>query len=90
MYKRQAYVDDLPGLRAAANDEAIAALADQKGLTAREANVLVQMAHGKTNAEIADALFITAGAVRSHTSRIYQKFGVGTREDLDEIVRRFG
>lgn len=86
--ERMAYVDDLPGFRASPTDESVAELAAQRGLTPRETSVLVQMAHGKTNAEIADVLFITTGAVRSHTSRIYQKFGVGTREELDEAVRR--
>lgn len=90
--ERMAFVDDLPGFRAAAssNEGELVSLAAQKGLTSRETSVLMQMACGRSNAEIADELFITVGAVRSHTSRIYQKFGIGTRGELDEVVKRLG
>ena len=86
--ERVAIVDELPGLKAAESEDTLETLANEKGLTAREKTVLFQMAQGLTNAEIADVLFISVGAVRSHTSRIYQKLGVSTRAELDELVER--
>ena len=48
-------------------------------LTAREAEVLGWMARGKTNAEIAAALFISPLTVRTHLEHIFEKLGVRTR-----------
>jgi DNA-binding CsgD family transcriptional regulator len=49
------------------------------GLTAREAEVLLWVAQGKTNPEIATILGMKAGTVRKHTEHIFQKLGVETR-----------
>ncbi|HEX7610637.1 MAG TPA: LuxR C-terminal-related transcriptional regulator, partial [Solirubrobacteraceae bacterium] len=44
-----------------------------RGLTAREREVLELMAEGRSNAAIADALVVTAGAVEKHITNIFAK-----------------
>jgi DNA-binding CsgD family transcriptional regulator len=48
-------------------------------LTAREAEILELVADGRTNTQIADELFISAGTVRRHLENAYAKLGVHTR-----------
>lgn len=50
-----------------------------KKLTEREKEVLNQMARGKTNLEIAQALGIKYGTVKSHISNIFLKLGARNR-----------
>jgi DNA-binding NarL/FixJ family response regulator len=45
-------------------------------LTAREREVLGEMAEGKSNQGIADALFVTEAAVEKHVTGIFQKLGL--------------
>jgi DNA-binding NarL/FixJ family response regulator len=45
-------------------------------LTPRESEVLAVMAEGRSNAAIADALFITPGAVEKHVASIFAKLGL--------------
>lgn len=54
-----------------------AALPD--GLTPREADVLRLMAAGRTNAEIAAALFVSEATVKSHINHLFAKAGVTNR-----------
>jgi DNA-binding NarL/FixJ family response regulator len=49
------------------------------GLTARELEVLVLVAQGKTNRAIANELFISEKTVASHVSHIFTKLGVASR-----------
>jgi DNA-binding CsgD family transcriptional regulator len=49
------------------------------GLTPREAEVLVWVAQGKTNPEIAGILRISPHTVRTHLERTFAKLGVETR-----------
>lgn len=51
------------------------------GLTNRQLEVLDLMGLGKSNAEIADELFISKKTVEHHVSAIYSKLGVDNRED---------
>ena len=48
-------------------------------LTPREAEVLGLIAAGRTNAEIADALVVSAATVKSHVNHIFAKAGVRDR-----------
>jgi DNA-binding NarL/FixJ family response regulator len=45
-------------------------------LTPREREVLSLMAEGKTNAAIADAIFVSHGAVEKHVRNIFMKLGL--------------
>ncbi len=49
------------------------------GLSPREAEVLQLLARGMTDAEIADALFISTRTVHGHLNSIYSKFEVRSR-----------
>ena len=49
------------------------------GLTAREREVISWVARGKTNAEIAELLWLAPSTVRKHLENVYAKLGVSTR-----------
>ena len=50
-------------------------------LTAQEMQVLALIAEGKTNREIATALFLSEGTVRNYVSSILSKLGVSNRAE---------
>lgn len=53
-----------------------------EGLTAAERRVAALVAEGKTNREVAAALFLAERTVASHLNRIYAKLGVRSRTEL--------
>ena len=60
-----------------------------ENLSERETEVLRLMAQGKSNKEIATALFITEGTVKSHGKSIFAKMNVSSRaEAVAEATRR--
>lgn len=60
------------------------------GLTAREAAVLVSLARGRSNREIADELTISRKTVSSHLEHIYAKLGVSTRTEAALFAMQHG
>ncbi len=50
-----------------------------EGLTPREREVLLLVAHGKTNREIACLLWLSPATVRTHLEHVFDKCGVSTR-----------
>jgi DNA-binding CsgD family transcriptional regulator len=48
-------------------------------LTRREREILAWVERGKTNAEVAQILWISPGTVRKHLENAYEKLGVRTR-----------
>ena len=59
-------------------------------LTAREAEVLVLVAGGRTNREIGRRLYISDKTVSVHVSNIMAKLGAGSRTEAAAIARRDG
>ena len=59
-------------------------------LTAREQDVLAQLALGKTNKEIAADLFITERTVKFHVSAILNKMGAGNRTEAVTLAAQQG
>ena len=49
------------------------------GLSNREVDVLILMAEGLTNREIANRLYVSLNTVKTHTSNIYLKLEVARR-----------
>jgi non-specific serine/threonine protein kinase len=58
------------------------------GLSNREGEVLRLLAAGQTNAEIADALFISRRTVTTHVSNLYAKLGVASRAEAIAFALR--
>ena len=56
-------------------------------LTPREQEVLAEMAQGKNNAAIAEALFLTERAVEKHTNSIFAKLGLSEEPNTNRRVR---
>ena len=65
--------------------ERLDGIAEAAGLSARETTVFRLLVMGKSATEISEELFISNGAVRAHSSRIYDKFGVHSRKDFDAL-----
>ncbi|GGS18419.1 DNA-binding response regulator [Streptomyces aureoverticillatus] len=56
-------------------------------LTARELDILAQLAQGMGNREIAKTLFISEATVKTHLGRIYDKLGVDTRAGAVAVAK---
>jgi len=63
---------------------------ERTGLSPRELDVLALLADGRTNREIAGALFISEKTVSVHVSRILAKLGAGNRAEAAAIAHRLG
>jgi DNA-binding CsgD family transcriptional regulator len=79
---------DQGGPPAAAAPEPAAAAA--LGLTTRELEVLALVAEGRSNRQIAEALFISAKTASVHVSNILAKLGVGSRVEAAAVAHRHG
>jgi DNA-binding NarL/FixJ family response regulator len=56
-------------------------------LTAREREVLSEIAQGKSNTAIAESLFLTKRAVEKHINSIFLKLGLADAEDVSKRVK---
>lgn len=64
-------------------------IAKQHGLTNREQDVLFYLSQGYSAKRIAEALYVSYETVRSHTSGIYRKMNIHSKQDLiDEVLTR--
>jgi DNA-binding CsgD family transcriptional regulator len=59
-------------------------------LSERELEVLVLLASGRTNAEIARELYVALGTVKSHTGNIYRKLEAKNRAEALNRARELG
>lgn len=57
-------------------------LRTKHGLTAREIDVALLIARGRSKTFIADELFISENTVRTHSKNVYTKLGIHSREEL--------
>jgi len=60
------------------------------GLTPREVDVVVQLARGRSNPEIAEALGVARRTVTSHLEHVYTKLGVSGRTEAALFAMRHG
>ena len=58
----------------------------EEGLTAAERRVAVLVAEGRTNREVAAALFLTERTIASHLTHIYAKLGIRSRTELARLL----
>ena len=56
-------------------------------LTAREREVLAEIAQGKSNAAIASSLYLTKRAVEKHINAIFMKLGLADGHDVSKRVK---
>ncbi len=59
-------------------------------LTPTERSVAALVGEGRTNREVADALFMSPSTVQAHLKRIYRKLGVRSRTELAAGIDRAG
>jgi DNA-binding NarL/FixJ family response regulator len=64
--------------------------AENELLTARETDVLGLLVAGRSNPEIADALFISRRTVTTHVTNIFAKLGVSNRVEATTAAQRRG
>jgi DNA-binding CsgD family transcriptional regulator len=60
------------------------------GLSPREAEVLALIVAGRTNKEIADALFLSENTIKTHVNGLYAKLGVNRRTQAVARARELG
>uniref|UniRef100_A0A7C9JIG5 HTH luxR-type domain-containing protein n=1 Tax=Muribaculaceae bacterium Z82 TaxID=2304548 RepID=A0A7C9JIG5_9BACT len=78
-----------PGDPEALERDRLDRFAQTYGLTTREAEVFAYLAHGRSRPYIADALFVTTGTVKTHTTHIYRKLEVGSKQELIDLYESF-
>jgi DNA-binding CsgD family transcriptional regulator len=61
-------------------------LAAAHGLSPRETEVFALLARGHSYAHIAELLFVSSNTVKTHVRNIYGKLGVGSREELFDLI----
>jgi DNA-binding CsgD family transcriptional regulator/tetratricopeptide (TPR) repeat protein len=87
---QRARLDLAPPTAAATPPVGVPTPAAQLGLTRREVEVLALVAAGRSNRQIAQALFISPRTASVHVSNILAKLGVAGRVEAAAIAHRLG
>lgn len=75
--------------RARTIEEAVVDFGADYGLTGREREVLKYFVAGRNIPYIAEALSVTAGTVKTHSSHIFSKTGTSSRQELLDLFERY-
>lgn len=67
-------------------DSRCQAIGRQKGLTAREIEVMGMLCRGRSKAYIAETLFVTENTIKGHTKNLYGKLGVHSKQELQSLI----
>ena len=59
-------------------------------ITPRELEILVLIAQGLSNREIAERLFVSENTVKTHSSRVFDKLGAKRRTQAVQLGKQFG
>ena len=60
------------------------------GITRRELEILELIAHGMSNREIAEKLFVSENTVKTHSSRLFDKLGAKRRTQAVQFGKEMG
>lgn len=63
---------------------------DERGLTAREMDIVREVARGLTNIEVAAELYVTVSTVKTHLARVQEKLGARNRVEVAIWAHRSG
>jgi DNA-binding CsgD family transcriptional regulator len=63
---------------------------DDLGITRRELEILVLIAQGMSNREIADKLYVSENTVKTHCSRAFDKLGAKRRTQAVQLGKELG
>ena len=74
--------------RAATSQPCDDTLRERFNLSRKECSVAIMLAEGKSNAEIAEALFMSPHTARTHTKRILDKLGARSRAEVAAKLQR--
>ena len=83
-------MDDAVAYASRARGERKRPTAGWDSLTPTEFDVVRLAAHGLTNPEIGERLFISRGTVKTHLSHVYAKLGIANRSELAAEATRRG
>jgi len=78
--KSERATDEVPGV------DCRRALAMRHGLSGRETDVFLMLAQGRSRKFICDELFIADGTASTYIGRVYEKFGVHSKQELIALV----
>ena len=59
-------------------------------ITKRELEILGLIAHGLSNREIAERLFVSENTVKTHSSRLFEKLGAKRRTQAVQLGKELG
>ncbi|MEO7970767.1 MAG: response regulator transcription factor [bacterium] len=59
-------------------------------ITRRELEILELIAHGMSNREIAEKLFVSENTVKTHSSRLFDKLGAKRRTQAVQLGKELG
>jgi DNA-binding CsgD family transcriptional regulator len=63
---------------------------EELAITPREMEILVLIAQGMSNREIAEKLFVSENTVKTHSSRVFDKLGARRRTQAVQLGKEFG
>ena len=69
-------------------EDACRSMAERFGLSARETEVMVYLANGRTVPYIQDKLTISQNTVKTHVRNIYRKMGVKGKQELLDVIEK--
>jgi DNA-binding CsgD family transcriptional regulator len=86
LLKSHAYLTSYDNMSQSQQTDIVRQVKTLDPLTAREQEVLQLILSGKSNREIAGALFISENTVKTHTKSIFSKYDVSSRAELISIL----